>query len=411
MMSMAMDRRARFRDYMRRLDPTASPDRAVAEGFYVAPPGAIASRIGARLDIEPASSHLLMGGIGCGKTTELLAIREYLSSIPDVGVAVVDVLARQRESKLEPGILLVLAGVELVDWIRHEHATKVDAALLQRASRAIEGVAHGRYEDDRHDRDPVQSEPFQRWVPGVLEEPTKRPSLEEVAREIHALLHAAGATFTLLLDGLDRLPDPQVFARMIRVDIPLLRQASVGVAVIGPQSLRFEIDRSPQELFSDVHLHGAVNVGDEDGQTFLRSVLRARVGADMLPDESCDRLIGASGGVLRDLISLARAAGEIAYSLGHEAVEVDDVDASATRFGRALVLGMTEDMLERLSQLAKQHYLGPSPARAWPGVIATDADVSLLLHRVLIEVPTTPVQYLVHPTIVPLLPYLHRKTA
>jgi hypothetical protein len=409
-----VDRRARFRDYMRRLDPTASPALAMDEGFYVPPPSAVASRIGARLDIEPSSSHLLLGGIGSGKTTELLAVRSHLlSTIPDAGVVMVDVLTRQRESKLEPGILLVLAGVELLDWISRRHSPRVDATLLQGAARTIRGVAYGRVEEDETYDDP-SIDYGQRWVPGVLEAPARSTNLEEVADCMNALLQAIGLTFTMLFDGLDRVPEPHVFSRMVRVDVPLMKRASVGMVVVGPQSLRFESDRAPQESFSEVHLHGSINIQIGGEWAYLHEVLRRRVGADILPEEACERLVDWSGGVVRDLISLARAAGEVAYSLGHDAVYVADVDIAADRFGRGLVLGMTKDMLERLSQLTEHHrhtsfWVVQQPPQ--PGVIATDADVSLVLHRVLIEVPGTPVQYLVHPTIVPLLPQLLRKTA
>lgn len=407
-----VDRRAHFRDYMRRLDPTASPERAMAEGFYVAPPSAVTSRIGARLDIEPASSHLVLGGIGSGKTTALLAIRSHLLSVPDAAVAMVDVLTRQRETKLGPGVLLALAGLELLDWVARERAGRVDLDALERTRRAVHGVAHGRVEDDEPD-DYSELDYGEHWVPGVLEEPLKTSHLEVVAREIHDLERIAGVNFTVLFDGLDRLPDPRTFAEMIRVDIPLLKRASVGVVVVGPQSLRFEADRSSQDVFSDVHLHGSVNIEIAEGWAFLRGVLRRRVEPGILPDAACDRIIQWSGGVIRDLIALARAAGETAYSLGHDAVEVDDVDAAADRFGRALVLGMSKAMLERLIELTSRYWPGliAVPPRSEPWVVATDADVSLLLHRVMIEVPTTPVRYLVHPTIVPLLPHLLRKTA
>lgn len=385
----------------------------MAEGFYVAPPSSVASRIGARLDIEPASSHLVLGGIGSGKTTELLAIRSQLLSVPDTGVALVDVLTRQRESKLQPGVLLVLAGLELVTWIEGERSTQVDPEALARTRRAVDGLAHGHIEDDDSPDYDVDLDYGQRWVPGVLEEPGGALHLERVASEMQALQRTTGVNFTMLFDGLDRLPDPRIFAEMIRVDIPLLKRASVGAVVVGPQSLRFGTEQLSHDVFSEVHLHGAVNLELVEGWAFLRSLLRRRVEPSILPDIARDRVVQWSGGVVRDMIALARAAGETAYSLGHDTVQADDVDAAADRFGRGLVLGMSKEMLERLTELASRHWPGQvaGPPRPEPWVVATNADVSLLLHRVMIEVPTTPARYLVHPTIVPLLPHLLRKTA
>jgi hypothetical protein len=47
---------------MRRLDPTGDPVQAVDGEFYVPPPNAVSQRIATRLELEPASSHLLVGG-------------------------------------------------------------------------------------------------------------------------------------------------------------------------------------------------------------------------------------------------------------------------------------------------------------------------------------------------------------
>ncbi len=88
------DRRTRFRDYMRRLDPTGDPVLAVEGGLYVPPPNAVSRRIATRIELEPASSHLLVGGIGSGKTTELIAIERALAKVDDLRPVRVDVPSR-----------------------------------------------------------------------------------------------------------------------------------------------------------------------------------------------------------------------------------------------------------------------------------------------------------------------------
>ena len=75
---MVDDRRAMFRDVMSRLDPTIDPECAVKDNLYVRPPNGIARRLSARFDIDPSSTHLVVGGIGSGKTTELIQAARLL---------------------------------------------------------------------------------------------------------------------------------------------------------------------------------------------------------------------------------------------------------------------------------------------------------------------------------------------
>ena len=83
----SVDRRTLFRAYMRRLDPKADPAIALRDGSYVLSPHATSSHIATRLEIDPTSSHLIIGAVGSGKTTELLAINErviqYMTGLVD----------------------------------------------------------------------------------------------------------------------------------------------------------------------------------------------------------------------------------------------------------------------------------------------------------------------------------------
>ncbi len=133
---MATDRRTRFRDYMRRLDPTGDPAQAVAEGFYVPPPNAVSQRIATRIELEPASSHLLVGGIGSGKTTELIAIERKLAEVEDLLPVRVDVPSRHRLDKLNPGVLIALAATEACAELEREKE-------LAGAGRLIRGGGRG----------------------------------------------------------------------------------------------------------------------------------------------------------------------------------------------------------------------------------------------------------------------------
>jgi hypothetical protein len=77
---------------MGRFEPSADPRDAVERGFYVPRPGrSLAEQLAARFELKPTASHLLVGGVGSGKTTQLLVARDRLEAVGDVRADYVDV--------------------------------------------------------------------------------------------------------------------------------------------------------------------------------------------------------------------------------------------------------------------------------------------------------------------------------
>jgi hypothetical protein len=68
------------------------------DAFYVDSPHSVSSRLAAELTISPASSHLLVGGVGSGKTTELLAIQRRMASLADTAALNIDVMWPIRQT-------------------------------------------------------------------------------------------------------------------------------------------------------------------------------------------------------------------------------------------------------------------------------------------------------------------------
>jgi hypothetical protein len=108
-----VSRRTRFREHMARLDAAADPYQAIERKLYVDRPGSAAERIVRRLELKPASTHLLVGGIGCGKTTQLLIARDRLNDLGDTLAIYVDVSRRLDLAKAKPGSLLAVAGLAI----------------------------------------------------------------------------------------------------------------------------------------------------------------------------------------------------------------------------------------------------------------------------------------------------------
>src|ERR1035438_4840489 len=75
----ASQRRERFREYMRKLNPTAPAKLTIDLGLVVEDlHGSLFKTLAARADLEPGSQQLLDGGTGSGKTTELLMAEKWL---------------------------------------------------------------------------------------------------------------------------------------------------------------------------------------------------------------------------------------------------------------------------------------------------------------------------------------------
>jgi hypothetical protein len=167
--------------------------------------------------------------------------------------------------------------------------------------------------------------------------------------------------------------------------------------------LRGEAYRQFAERFATFHFHGAADVTSDVGLAFLNGVLRQRALEDILPEAGRLRIARWSGGILRDLIALARNSGEVAYSYGADRIAEEHVDVAADRFGRALLLGLSSDATKRLVGLSAP-WVPTSTAHPFVEfTVSGDVDIDLLVRRLVIEFPDVPPRFALHPTIRPLL--------
>lgn len=393
---------------MHRFNPSTKPIEAIERGFYVEPPNPLAARIANRLDLEPTSSHLVVGGIGSGKTTTLLIIKQVLSESDDMVAAVVDVPGLHQLGAMKPGVLLAIAGAIARGKLIKQNAEESLDLEVKKAAARVKAMAVGEWEYDPGYPDHGYDDENQgeHWVQGILRPPGKDPTIEQLRNVVAVVVGALPRRLVVLLDGLDRLDDVGAFKNLVMQDVPAMNRAGIGVVVVGPQQSRFRLNFAVQELFSAFHLHGALPVGTDDGGAFLSQVLRARADATILPDETCLRLAHFSGGLLRDLIGLARAAGEEAYAAGADQILPEHVNLAAHRFGRNLLLGITAEQAKRLRDFVEVPRYGkkraPQP-KELRFTLATELDLSLLLGRLIIEVQDVPLRYIPHPTTVELI--------
>ena len=380
-----MSRRERFRSYMARMAAAADPALAIEQQMYVRPPRPLADEVVSRLEIEPAGRHLVVGGIGSGKTTQLLLATQALNAMPDMCAAYIDVSKKQDLVKLKPGCLVALAGLALLEHLPEETEGR----------KGFVDWANG------FECEPWELESDDDWVKvdGVVTPP------EDAWREIDAervrplsafteKLNRSGRSFVALFESLDRTSNRKGFTQLVEQDIAALHSSQIGVVLIGPiRSLegfgRLDVDR-----FDKLHMQAPVDVEqDPAGREFLFRVLRARAEESLLPEDVARAVVAGSGGVLRDLISIAKAAGDEAYLAGADQIGPSHVAAAIDSFGRSMMVGLQPTDITTLKHL-----------QGGGGFVWTsDDDVTLVATRRVLHYPGPPARYQVHPAIARLL--------
>jgi hypothetical protein len=383
-----MSRRERFRSYMARMAAAADPALAIEQQMYVPPPRPLADELVGRLEIEPAGRHLVVGGIGSGKTTQLLLATQALNAMPDMCAAYIDVSQKQDLVKLKPGCLVALAGLALLEHLQKETEDR-DGFV---------NWANGFEYDPRE----LETDADYDWsvkVDGVVTPPEREWHEISSSRVTQLSLFAEELqrnerSFVALFDSLDRTNNREGFTRLIEQDIAALHSCRIGVVLIGPiRSLEgfgwLEVDR-----FDKLHLQAPVDVErDPAGHEFLFRVLRARADESILPDEAAHAVVANSGGILRDLISIAKGAGDEAYLAGVDQIAPRHVMAATDVFGRSMMVGLQSADIATLKHL-----------RSGSGFVWTSFDdVSLIATRRVLHYPGPPARYQVHPAMVPLL--------
>ena len=145
-----------FRERMAAFEGAANPSEAIESGYYVHAPGKLlVDTISGRIALRPSSSHLLLGGIGSGKTTQLLVACQQINEIEDTHAIYVDVSLYTDISKITSGVLTAIAGLELAKLIEDSE----DEHIIQSID-SIRNLANGYtyYYDHNDDYDNYDSD-------------------------------------------------------------------------------------------------------------------------------------------------------------------------------------------------------------------------------------------------------------
>ena len=412
----AVSRQERFRAFMRRFNPTAPPDYYVEQDLTVEPPSSDIKKMAVRADLEPGSQQLLVGGIGSGKSTQLLLIERHLSKQPKTIPFYVDVTHETDIAKLNSGALLASIGLHLLRYLETVAAAPTLDSVRDRVLKFALGETkeiwvpeddYPPYDDDyppnehnppfdEDDREPGRY--IVRKIPGKLHPPSPLfPALsrdlekiEEPFRELLAAIGGEGVTLVVIVDGLDRLPSPVKFWDVVYQDLRVLRRLKISVLAAAPLSVAFGSDRPISDYVDSIH---HLPVFDPRVSSFPMQVLEKRNAAELMDENSMEAVARGSGGVLRDLISLARNSATESYLAGEETINERHVAKAVRELGESYFLGLGESHLKLLSRLKRGEGFR----------VEEPASLELLFTRRVLEYQEPKPRYEIHPALEGLL--------
>ena len=170
--------------------------------------------------------------------------------------------------------------------------------------------------------------------------------LKEGVGKVADLLRAIALPFlehgnqvTVIVDGLDRLIDPVQFREFAEQDLRAVRGMKVSVILAAPLLLWYDRSRFLQDYFDLVKHIPAASV-DPKESTFLREILKRRGAGDLMSAASVNEICEFSGGVLRDLLSLAQSAAQNAYREAEDRIARKHVQAAIRQLGNRYLAGI-----------------------------------------------------------------------
>lgn len=169
-------------------------------------------------------------------------------------------------------------------------------------------------------------------------------------------------------------------------DLRALRPLNITVLAAGPLSM-YGTGRQVADYFDKIH-HATPAVADPAQSSFLQKLLDFRGAAEYMDRPQKEQLCRYSGGVLRDLISLAHSAGENAYLENEDRIEERHVLQAVRQLGNGYRLGIGTMQLSLLRSMLHGGGFTPSD----PAVI------DLILTRRMLA-GSTGSNYVVHPAL------------
>ncbi|MFO0311266.1 MAG: hypothetical protein ACK53D_20730 [Pseudanabaena sp.] len=387
------DRLKFFRRLMSAFEGTSNPQRAVERGFYVNLPNNPIGEITGRVALRPSSVHLLFGGIGSGKTTQLLLTQQALNELEDIKAIYVDVSLVTDISDLKSGALIAIAGLELINILGSSSSSD-----LKNFKEIIKKAAYGYTEYIPIDMTAMSwSKPREVNYKGLIST-ENRENRESISLAFSALSQAAISTtkkeIIFLFDGLDRLSKSKTFINSALDDVIEINKTGVGSILVGsiviPYSERAYIAEITGYSYFLPYLDVLENV---EAKQFFIEIFKVRDPENFIAQNARELLIFHSGGVLRDLMSLCQASIEEAYMDGSDLITAQHANQAILALARSKVIGLTDANINTLRKVMTEKSFSPR----------TSEDFDLLLTGHILEYRYPRQRFVVHPILVPLI--------
>ena len=397
------DRLKFFRRLMSAFEGTSNPQRAVERGFYVNLPNNPVGEITRRIELRPSSLHLLFGGIGSGKTTQLLLTQQALNELEDIEAIYVDVSLVTDISDLKSGALIAIAGLELIKMLDNIEETEI-----QNSRKIIQDLAYG-FNDIKHifSKNKETYNVIEKVVThhaGILSDEKQRVR-RTAAQAFCVLSNAAkqklGKEIIFLFDGLDRLSNSQTFIDFALNDVIAINNVDTGAVIVGSISTAYKERENIEQLLGYSYFMPYLDtVESAESRKFFSDILEVRDPDHIIVPDARNRLIYNSGGVLRDLISLCQAAIEEAYINGSEQVTVENADQAIMSLAHSKIMGMRfpESSINILREKVKDKSFSPR----------TSEDFDLLLAGYILEYRYPNRRFVVHPILTAIIEAMNK---
>lgn len=383
-----------FREQMAAFDGSGEPKATIESGYYVREPKRSASEIiSQRLALRPSSTHLLIGGIGSGKTTQLLVMRDRINELEDTYAHYVDVSLYTNISRIEAGTLIALT-LEVIA----ELTKKIDKNPVNNAQELIKKFLDKSKQNlvDILSQEVVLNPDI---IPVRSNTYRLQQQLLKKVHDFHNSLKSECQKYSqiiILFDGLDRLDNVQVFSQLVTSDLQAISSMGIGVVLVAPISatLGNYRDTIEQAVNYLTYQHCFDVDKDPESFTFFENILKIRAADGFIEQSAIKSLIHYSGGVMRDLINLTQTSIEEAYLLDSDRLQEKHVEAAVDSLGRAKLLSISDKELEIIENLLTQGIFIPR----------TDEDIRLLVTSRILDYTYPVRRYVVHPTLESLIP-------
>ena len=404
---MTFDRRQIYRPFLERLNPIALNRSVAQRNLMVVPPTSdprdpkqppIYEVLAVAAELNRGTQMALVGGIGSGKTTELLLTMDRLRRHDDAVNVFLDAAEFTDFSETNPGAMLAAIGLRL--FARIDKRFGEPSKQVQSASAKLHKLALGTtewYDQEPYSEDGDYGVPVH--VPGLMK--PRFPELKERVAEVKDLLGTVLSPFlehdsqvTVIVDGLDRLIEPTRFREFAEQDLRAVRGMQVTMIVAAPLLLWYDNSRFLQDYFDIVrHIPAAAIDPKESG--FLKAILKRRGADELMSAASVSDICRFSGGVLRDLLELAQSAAQYAYRDAEDRIGKQHVRAAIRQLGNRYLAGLGTTRIRLIRRLLRDKQFSPNNSDS----------KDLLVGRQVLEYSKGGRDYfLVHPALVEVLP-------